>query len=213
MKKLLGILAIVVSAMSLQAQTKSEKDLKAVMTSISDMDKMLGNDYVMMKTAIDVVSATTFSMGECMVLGAYADESHRKMCKDVEKELGANLNSSTWAFEKYDRANECKVKVQTKAGQTENVPYNGFEGSATVKIQSLIEGLNIEAYFYQSKADKNKYIMFFADRGMGFYFDMTKTGATGNSKPDIKNSAADAATGVVPKNVPKTQGLKNKLKR
>ena len=195
--KLLSSIAVILLTITTHAQTKVEKDLKAVMTTINDMDQMLGNDYTQIMSALDAVSGTTFAMGECMVLGAFADESHRKMCKDVEKELGANLNNSTWAFEKYNRVNECRVKVKTKAGQTENVPYNGFEGRATIAIQSLIEGLNIEAYFYQSKTDKNKYIMFFADRQMGFYFDMTKQ-AAGSTKADAKSKVTDASAGATP---------------
>ena len=202
MKKLLSLIAIVLFAINTQAQVqvKELKALEATMNTISEMDKMLGKEYTMMTSAVDAVSGADFVMGDCMVLGAYADEAFKKNCQALEDEFGKAFGGSAWSFEKYSQATESIVKVKTKAGQNEQSPYTGFPGSATIKIGMLIDGLTIEAYFYQNKADKTKYLMMFMVGQMGVFAELTKQGGKNN------------ATIVTPAK-PKKEELKNKTKK
>ncbi len=174
MKKIFSTIAIVLLAITIQAQTTIKKSLEETLTTINEMDQMIAKDFTQITTALDAVNGVNFEMGECMVLGAFADEGFKKQCKALEDEFGKMFNNSTWSFEKYNPNGQSLVKVKTKAGQTEQSPYSGFKGDATISIGTLIQGLTIQAYFYQSKEDKTKYMMMFPVGQMGLFVEMAK---------------------------------------
>jgi hypothetical protein len=171
MKKIVSSIAVVLFAITLQAQTKA---LNETLNTINDMDQLLGKEYTQVTTALNAVNGASFVMGDCLVLGAFADEGFKKNCKTLEAEFGKTFNNSTWSFDRYDANGQSLVKVKTTAGQTESSPYSGFQGDGTIKIATLIEGLTIQAYFYQSKQDKAKYIMMFPVQQMGVFVEMIK---------------------------------------
>lgn len=179
MKKILTIIAIILFAINTQAQTQAQikaqkKAIDETMATISEMDQMLGKDFIQITSALEAVNSANFIMGECIVLGAYADEGFKKQCKSMQDEFDKMFNNSNWSFEKYDQNNQSLVQVKTKEGQVLSSPYNGFPGSATIKIGMLVQGLDIDGYFYQSKEDKTKYIMMFPVSQMGLFVEMTK---------------------------------------
>jgi hypothetical protein len=174
MKKIISIIAIVVLTINTNAQTNIKKSLEQTLATIDEMGQMLNKDFTQITTALDVVNGASFEMGECMVLGSFADEGFKKQCKTIEDEFGKMFNNSNWSFEKYNPNGQSLVKVKTKTGQTEQSPYSGFKGDATISIGTLIQGLTIQAYFYQSKEDKNKYVMMFPIGQMGLFVEMNK---------------------------------------
>ncbi len=174
MKKIFSTIAIVFLAITIQAQTTIKKSLEETLTTINEMDQMLAKDFTQITTALDAVNGVNFEMGECMILGAFVDEGFKKQCKAIQGEFDQMFNNSNWSFEKYNSNGQSLVKVKTKAGKILSSPYAGFQGSATIKIGMLVEGLDIDGYFYQSKSDKSKYIMMFPVGQMGVFVELTK---------------------------------------
>jgi hypothetical protein len=215
MKKLLTIIALALLAINTHAQTANQKKaLQETMETINEMDQMLSKEFTMFTSALDAVSGASFVMGECIVLGAYADEGFKKQCKSMQAEFDKTFDKSTWSFEKYDENNQSLVKVKTKAGQALSSPYNGFQGSATIKINMLVDGLNIDGYFYQSKADKTKFIMMFPVSQMGVFVEMTKKegGAAANVPVKGNDTDAEATSNKTAPSSPKVDEAKNKAK-
>jgi hypothetical protein len=183
MKKILTIIAITVLAINTQAQiNKQKKVLDETLATIAEMDQMLGKDFTQITSALEAVNGANFIMGECMVLGAYADEGFKKQCKSMQDEFEKMFNASNWSYENYNPNGQSLVKVKTKEGKILSSPYNGFAGSASIKIGLLVEGLDIDGYFYQSKTDSTKYIMMFPVSQMGVFVEMTKNTAKTESK-------------------------------
>jgi hypothetical protein len=215
MKKIIAIVALAFLAINTQAQKNAKKAVEETINTINEMDQMLGKEFSQITTALDVVNGNQFLMGDCMVLGAFADESFKKNCKALEDEFGKMFNSSTWSFEKYNPNGQSLVKVKTKSGQTESSPYSGFQGDATVRIGTLIQGLTIQAYFYQNKEDKNKYMMAFPVQQMMLFVEVTKKeGGAAAADVPAKNNATDVAakTTETITSSPKAEDIKSKAK-
>lgn len=214
MKKLVIVIVIALLAINTQAQNraKTEADKRALnqtMETINEMDQMLGKDFTQITTALNAVNASTFTMGECIVLGAYADEGFKKNCKAAEDEFNQMFNNSTWVFQKYNENGQSLVNVKTKTGKVLSSPYSGYEGDATIKIGMLVDGLTIHGYFYQSKTDKNKYIMMFPVSQMGVFVEMTKNeGKVTNvvTENNNSNAAVSAPQTTVPAGAGTTNG-------
>jgi hypothetical protein len=217
MKKIFTFILFATFAINIQAQTKEKKAFDKTMETINEMDQMLGKDFTQIKSALEVVNGANFEMGECMVLGAYADEGFKKQCKTLEDEFGKMFNNSTWNFEKYNANGQSLVKVKTKSGQTESSSYSGFQGDATIKIGALIQGLTMQAYFYQSKEDKTKYMMMFPVSQMGVFVELTKKDGK-IASIQVQNNNTDAATSATPKvtevapTITKVKDVKSKVK-
>jgi hypothetical protein len=193
MKKLFNIILLAIFAINTQAQTdKQKKALDETMETINEMDQMLAKEFTHFTSALDAVNGATFSMGECIVLGAYADEGFKKDSKKMQEEIDKMFNNSTWSFEKWDENKQSLVRVKTKDGQALSSPYTGFPGSATIKIGMLVDGLDIDGYFYQNKKDKTKYIMVFASFQRGVYVELTKKEGKLASTA-VQSNATDAA--------------------
>jgi hypothetical protein len=219
MKKILTIIAIALLAIDTQAQNraKAEADKKAlgqIMETINEMDQMLGKEFTQITTALNVVNGATFTMGECIVLGAYADEGFKKNCKAAEDEFNQMFNNSIWSFAKYNPNGQSLVNVKTIAGKALSSPYSGYEGDATVKIGMLVDGLTIHGYFYRSKADKNKYIMMFPISQMGLFVEMTKKdgGAAANVSVKGNDTNSEPTNNKTATPSPKVDEAKNKVK-
>jgi hypothetical protein len=216
MKKIFSILVIALLAINTQAQLKEKKAFDETMETINEMDQMLGKDFKQITSALEAVNGASFVMGDCIVLGAYADEGFKKNCKTMQAEFEKEFNKSSWIFDKYEANNQSLVKVTNSASKTQSSPYTGFAGSGTIKMGMLIEGLVIDAYFYQSKTDKNKYIMMFPVQQMGVFVELTKKDAKTVSNNVVKdNTAAPNATSkkniVIPITT-KKDVLKDKIK-
>ena len=216
MKKLLSIIAIATFAITTQAQTKVEKKLAANLNTIADVTKMLKADYIFIENTATAVPGNTFKFGECMVLTEYADEGINKDAKSIEKDFNKNLGGSTWKFGEENNYSVATVQV-TAMGKTDQ--GNFATSGGMFKVTDLIQGLDIQSGLYQSKKDKNTYMIMFAVRtGMACFADFTKQ-AAGSSKVDAKSKVTDAAasatpsaTDIIPANVPKANDLKNKAK-
>ncbi|MBL7727193.1 MAG: hypothetical protein JNM68_05890 [Dinghuibacter sp.] len=141
--------------------TKAEKQLEANLASIDELNKMLAEKYTQKTTALEAVNGASFTFNGCKVLGSFADEGVQKQLKAMEQEFGDHFNKSAWVFDRYNPNGQSNVQVTTAAGKTESSPYTGFPGSATIRIPLLVEGLTIEAYFYQKKDNAKSFIMLF----------------------------------------------------
>lgn len=178
-KLLLNILlvtAVSTAGFAQQGYDKAKKQLSTNLGNIAELDKMIAENYNMMKTGVDAVKNTTFTFNECMVLGSFGDEAFQKQMKEYEKGLGDIFNGSTWKFGPYDKNGQSTYTVSAKNGQSETSVYNGFEGRATVNMGStIITGITLEPYFYQKKDDAKSYLMMFAiTNGMICVVDLTK---------------------------------------
>ncbi len=217
MKKLLSIIAIALLAITTQAQTKVEKKLAANLSTIADVTKMLQDDYIFIENTATVIPNNTFKFGECMVLTEYADEGINKDAKTIEKDFNASLGGSTWKFGPENNYSVATIQLTAK-GKTEE--GNFATSGGMFKVTNLIEGLDIQSGLYQSKKDKNTYMIMFGIRsGMACFADFTLQ-AAGSSKVDAKSNATDAAANATPAtdampaatSTPKATDLKNKAK-
>jgi hypothetical protein len=194
MKKIFILAITAVMAIGATAQSVVKKAMEDNQATIEAMNEILLKDYTMMTTAYKAVSGRTLEMGECVVLGSYVDEGFKKQCKTLQDEFGGMFLNSKWTFDKFNPNAQSIVKVSTKKGQTEQSPYSGFDGDATISIGSLIQGLTIQAYFYESKADKNKYIMFFIMQQKGVFIEMTvKDGKSAAKEKEVKEKTSNDA--------------------
>jgi hypothetical protein len=182
MKKITCILTLMVGislvamAQPSGANPKAEGQLKANMATIDAMDKMLAKDYTMFTSAEKAVSGSTFTFKDCLVLTSYGDEAINKQMKETEKGLAATFKGSTWKFDSYNQYTQTILTVTALNGQSERTGYSAFPGSATVNMGStIIQGITLEAYFYQKKDDTKSFIMVFGlMNGVACYAEIEK---------------------------------------
>jgi hypothetical protein len=216
MKKILNIiLAATIAVVNVQAQTKVEKKLNANLATIDDVTKMLQADYIFITNTATDVPNNTFKMGDCMVLTSFADDGINKEAKDVEKLMNDNLSGSTWKFSGESKSEIATVKVTAKSKTDEG----GFSTSGGMfNVTRIIEGLDIQAGLYQSKKNKNMYmIMFGIKQGMACFADFEKQkGGAAIGNISIPNTDAVKtvipATDAVKPAMPKVDAVKEKAK-
>jgi hypothetical protein len=216
MKKILSIiLAATITIVNVHAQTKAEKKLNANLATIGDVTKMLTSDYIFIENTATVVPSSTFKMGECMVLTEYADEGINKQAKEVEKQVDDNFNGTSWKFSPESNSTLGTVKISAK-GKTDE---GGFSTSGGMfKVTRIIDGMDIQAGLYQSKKDKNLYmIMFGLGQGMACFADFAKQ-KDGAAVGNISTPNTDAVKTVIPATdavkpaMPKVDAVKEKAK-
>lgn len=156
------------------SQTTEQNNLLKNTATVEELQQMLVTDYVAMSEMNKVVPKNQFTVSNLMVLNPYGDVSAQSQAKAIEDQFSSVFNESSWKFDAIDLQNGSqKLTVTTASGQTESASYNCV--GATFHSGTLIEGMDVDAYLFQNKTNKNQFILLFAlTNGMTVVADFIK---------------------------------------
>jgi hypothetical protein len=156
------------------SQTTEQNNLLKNTATVEELQQLLVTDYVAMSEMNKVVPKNQFTVSNLMVLNPYGDVSAQSQAKAIEDQFSNVFNGSTWKFDAIDLQNGSqRLSVTTSSGQTESASYNCV--GATFHSGTLIEGMDVDAYLFQSKTDTKAYILLLpVSNGMTVVADFTK---------------------------------------
>lgn len=126
-----------------------------------DVQLELQNDYNVVNEVSKVLPTKTFLLSDLKVLNPYSDAGASAEAQQTEEAFSAIFNGSSWTFDALDAQNgQQKITVKTTSGQVEQGNYLCV--GATFKSGKLIEGMDLEAYLFQSKAYTDRYRLVFS---------------------------------------------------
>ncbi|MBL7700914.1 MAG: hypothetical protein JNM14_01580 [Ferruginibacter sp.] len=157
---LLFAICAVTTAVAQGFNKKTVATLESNLNTIAELEKLIASDYTLMDKPVNVVSAKSFQAGQFMMLTSFADDAAMKQADALEKDFNGTFEKSVWKFDAINPNSTTWVKVTTQKGQTEQSGYT--PSGAMIRIGSLVQGLDINAYFYQNKKETGSYIMLFA---------------------------------------------------
>lgn len=156
------------------AQTNAESNLKQNMESIQALQELLSTEYTAISETKTVVPKNQFTWSNTTVFNAYGDPSAQDRAKALETEFGATFNGSKWNFQSLDQINGSQtVTITTVKGENQTAHYTC--SGAQFKSGNLIEGIDFQAYLFQSKIHTKEYILLFTiSNGITIVADFVK---------------------------------------
>lgn len=152
-----GLLVSFISA----AQDKAKENLSQNLESIQALQELLSNDFNSIAETKTVVPGKAFVFSNTMVFNSFGDESAKNQAKAIETEFGTTFNGSLWKFQMPDPQNGSQqLAVTTSSGEKQVANYTC--SGAMVMSGTLINGMDFQAYLFQSKTNSKAYILLFS---------------------------------------------------
>jgi hypothetical protein len=151
-----GLLFSFISA----AQDKAKENLSRNLESIQELQELLSNDFNPISETKTIVPGKAFVFSNTMVFNSFGDESAKHQAKAIETEFGTTFNGSLWKFQLLDNQNGSQqLEVSTVSGEKQMATYSC--SGAMVMSGTLINGMDFQAYLFQSKKDAKAFVMLF----------------------------------------------------
>lgn len=156
------------------AQTNEQSNLKRNTESIHALQELLSTSYSAVSESKTVVPSNTFVWSNTLVFNSFGDESAQIQAKTMETEFGNTFNGSSWKFQALDLVNGSQtMNIITQSG--ENQTANFSCSGAQFTSGNLIQGIEFQAYLFQSKSNAKEYIILFSiSNGMTIVADFVK---------------------------------------
>lgn len=156
------------------AQTKETSNLKQNMESIQALQELLSTEYSSVTETKTVVPSNTFVWNNTMVFNSFGDASAQSQAKALETEFGTTFNGSNWKFQTLDLLNGSQtIEITTTSSekQTANYACSGAQFTSG----NLIQGIDFQAYLFQSAKNTDSYILLFSvSNGMTIAADFVR---------------------------------------
>jgi type II secretory pathway pseudopilin PulG len=156
------------------AQTNAESNLRQNMESIQALQELLSTEYIAITETRKVIPTKTFEWSNTLVFNSFGDQSAQQQAEAMEREFGATFNGSKWKFQAIDQLNGSQtMEITTVKGekQTANYACSGAQFTSG----NLIQGIDFQAYLFQSAKNTDSYILLFSvSNGMTIAADFVR---------------------------------------